>query len=113
MKAVKILTVAGVLVGLVAYLPQEAVRADSTKCTIVHRVRSCDYFMVEARSDYAILEWYGGHDPDKDGVLIGDLSSYGMKDFYDETADESIHLYVEDRKLTKVDALERLLDHCE
>lgn len=113
MKAVKILTMAGVFVGLMACLPQEAVQADSTKCTIVHRVRSCDYFMVETRSDYAILEWYGGHDPDKDDVLIGDLSNYGFKDFYDETADESLRLYVEDRQLTKVNAVEKLLDHCE
>jgi hypothetical protein len=55
----------------------------------------------------------GGHDPDKDDVLIGDLSSYGTKDFYDETTDDSSRLFVEDRQLTKVDALEKLLNHCE
>src|SRR5208282_2354491 len=87
-KTVKILATVGALVGLSALLPQRDVQADSTKCTIVHRVRGCDYFMVETSSDFAILEWFGGHDPDKDDVLVGDLSSYGMKDFYDETAEE-------------------------
>ncbi len=113
MRAIKILVTVSALLGVFACPLPSPVQADSTKCTIVHRVQSCDYFMVQTRNDYAILEWYGGHDPDKDDVLVGDLSSYGFKDFYDETADESLRIYVEDRQLAKVDALEKLLDHCE
>jgi hypothetical protein len=65
------------------------------------------------RTGYGILEWYGGHDPDKDDVLYGDMRTYGMRSIHDETADESIKVWVEDYDLNKTDALEKLLDECE
>jgi len=38
---------------------------------VSHRISGCDYFLVQTRSGYDLLEWYGGHDPDKDDVLVG------------------------------------------
>jgi hypothetical protein len=59
------------------------------------------------------LEWYGGHDPDKDDILVGKYESYGMHDIYDNTADEEITVWVEDYNLSKIAALEKLADECE
>ena len=33
--------------------------------TVVKRISGCDYYMVYAPSGYAVLEWYGGWDPDE------------------------------------------------
>jgi len=87
--------------------------ASPVKATITRRIDGCDYFMVEMKTGYGVLEWYGGHDPDKDDVLYGDMRSYGMKNIYDETADEGIKVWVEDYDLSKSDAQEKLLDECE
>jgi hypothetical protein len=80
---------------------------------VSHRVSGCDYFVVATRSDYNLLEWYGGHDPDKDDVLVGGFLSYGSHDIYDETADADLRVWTEDYGLSKEDALEKLTEHCE
>lgn len=46
-------------------LPQARVR--SIKGVVARRISGCDYFMVDATGGYAVLEWYGGHDPDSGG----------------------------------------------
>lgn len=102
----------GILLCLVL-LPQRSVEAASKRCTVVRRISGCDYFMVETATDYAVLEWMGGHDPDKDDKLVGDLSTFGFKTFLDDTADDTIHIYVEDYALTKMSALEKLTEKCE
>jgi len=84
--------------------------------TVIHRISGCDYFMVQNHSGYSVLEWFGGDDPDKDDVLIGDFSSFGMHTFRyadDDDNDKSSRLYVEDYGLSKTDALEKLVDECE
>ncbi|WP_433965156.1 hypothetical protein [Tunturiibacter gelidiferens] len=83
------------------------------KAIIVHRVEGCDYFMVQMHTGYGILEWFGGHDPDKDDILYGDMCTYGMKNIHDETSDSSIRVWVEEYNLTKSDAMDKLLDACE
>lgn len=89
-----------------------AVRATSKRCTVVRRISGCDYFMVQTATDYAVLEWYGGHDPDKDDKLIGTLS-YGMKTFLIENHDTTVKVWVEEYGLSKEDALDRLVEKCE
>jgi hypothetical protein len=91
--------------------PMQAAKA--VRGVVSHRISSCDYFIVATKSGYDVLEWYGGHDPDKDDVLIGNYETYGFHDVYDETADESVLLWTEDYQLTKSDALEKLADECE
>lgn len=86
----------------------------ATAGTVVQRLRGCDYFVVQTRDDYALLEWYGGHDPDKGDTLIGNFNSYGMKTFiYAEDEDRTSRLYVEDYGLSKSVSLEKLIRHCE
>ncbi len=87
--------------------------AKAVKGVVSHRVSGCDYFVVATKNDYDVLEWYGGHDPDKGDVLIGSYESYGFHDVYDETTDQSVRVWTEDYSLTKSDALEKLTDKCE
>jgi hypothetical protein len=87
--------------------------ADAARALVVHRISGCDYFMVQSGRLYDLLEWYGGHDPDKDDVIVGKFETYGMADIYDETADEELRVWVEEYSLAKEDALEKLADKCE
>jgi hypothetical protein len=87
--------------------------AKATVGVVTRRISGCDYFIVYTKTGFDVLEWFGGHDPDKDDVLIGSYESYGFHDVHDDTADESIRVWTEDYALSKVDALEKLTDSCE
>ncbi|MGA7769961.1 MAG: hypothetical protein WCA27_27510 [Candidatus Sulfotelmatobacter sp.] len=84
----------------------------ASKGTVVKRISSCDYFMVKTDAGYAVLEWYGGHDPDNADLLIGNFESYGMHDILDDTADETVTVWTEDYALSRTRALEILVDKC-
>lgn len=94
-------------------LPLNIAAPRGARAIVSHRVSGCDYFLVATRSNYDLLEWYGGHDPDKGDVLVGGFESYGFHDIYDETADSDLRVWTEDYGLSKEDALEKLTDHCE
>jgi hypothetical protein len=79
---------------------------------ITKRISGCDYYIVDAPSGFAILEWYGGHDPDKDDRITGNFKRYGFHDFL-VNDDEETRAYVEDWGLSREDALEELVDKCE
>ena len=85
----------------------------SVRGVVSHKISSCDYFLVETRSGYDLLEWYGGHDPDKGAVLIGNYESDGFHDVLDDTIGESINIYTEEYALSKTKALEKLKESCE
>ncbi len=85
----------------------------SVSGVVSHRISGCDYFLVQTRGGYDLLEWYGGHDPDKGDVIIGPYESYGFHDVIDDTADDGMRVYTEDYWLSKGDALEKLTDGCE
>jgi len=80
---------------------------------ITRRVSGCDYFVVETRSGYDVLEWYGGHDPDKGDTLTGNYNGYGFHDVVDETADETLRVWTEDYSVSKEEALEKVVEQCE
>jgi hypothetical protein len=94
-------------------LPTAEGAGSSVSGVITYRVSGCDYFLVQTQKGYDLLEWYGGHDPDKGDVLVGRYEEYGFHDVLDDTADEPLRIYVEDFWLTKSDALEHLADKCE
>jgi hypothetical protein len=79
---------------------------------VSHRISGCDYFLVQTGAGYDLLEWYGGHDPDKGDTIVGGFEAYGFHDVIDETADESIHIYTDNYWLSKSSALEKLIDKC-
>jgi hypothetical protein len=84
----------------------------ASRGVVVKRISGCDYFMVNAGDGYTVLEWYGGHDPDSDDVLIGNFEAYGMHDILDDTADDSVTVYTEEYGLSRSRALEVLVDKC-
>jgi len=79
---------------------------------VTKRISGCDYFVVNATGGYAVLEWYGGHDPNSGDLLIGNFETYGMHDILDDTADETLTVYTEDYSLSRTRALEILVDKC-
>ena len=86
--------------------------AVASQGTVTKRISGCDYFMVNATRGYAVLEWYGGHDPDTGDSLIGKFEEYGMHEIVDETADDSLRVWTEDYALSRSRALEILVDKC-
>lgn len=80
---------------------------------VTTRISGCDYFLVATAKGYALLEWYGGQDPDKDDIIVGGFEEFGMHDVYDTTADEEVTVWVEDYWLTKTVGLEKLVEKCE
>ena len=85
----------------------------STRGEVVRRISGCDYFLVETTGGFDLLEWYGGHDPDKGDILVGNFESYGFHDVIDDNVDDTIRIYTEDYLLSKSSATEKLLDKCE
>ena len=76
----------------------------SVRGIVTHRISGCDYFLVEARTGYDLLEWYGGYDPDKGDTVVGNFETYGFHDILDESADETTRIYTEDYQLSKTSA---------
>jgi hypothetical protein len=99
-----------ILAMLALFVPLNAYAA---RGYVAYRVSGCDYFVVETIQGFDLLEWYGGHDPDKGDELAGSFESYGMKHIQDITADEDLTVWVEDFSLSKQGALEKLAESCE
>ena len=87
--------------------------AFGAKGVIVYKKSGCDYFIVETNRGFALLEWYGGYDPDTGDVLVGNYESYGFKDIYDATADRELRVYVDDYLLSKDSVIEKYNDKCD
>jgi len=86
-------------------------RGVAASITIVFRKRGCDYFLADGPRGLYILEWYGGHDPDRGDGILGDIDGYGFKDvLYTGGADGRV--YVEEYLLSKDRALEELAEKC-
>ena len=84
----------------------------ASKGTVSYTISGCDYYVVAAKSGFAVLEWYGGHEFDKGDLIIGKFESYGFHDVFDYTGDQQSHVWVEEYYLSKEEALEKLSDHC-
>ena len=98
---------------MLAILCASRVAEAVVKGEVVRRVSGCDYFIVATAKSYDLLEWYGGNDPDKGDILVGNYESYGMHDILNDTADETLTVWVEDYGLSKESALDKLVEACE
>jgi hypothetical protein len=85
----------------------------AAKGEVVYKKSGCDYFIVETNMGYALLEWYGGNDPDEGDIVVGNFESYGFKDIYNLTANSILRVWVEDYWLSKEEALEQYFEHCD
>jgi hypothetical protein len=91
---------------------REAIQSSSdAEIQVVLRARGCDYFIAEAPQGYLLLEWYGGHDPDKGDGILGEIRGYGFKDVLYAGGQEG-RVYVDDYMLSKERALEKFSDKC-
>jgi hypothetical protein len=73
---------------------------------------SCDYFIADGPSGYYIFEWYGGYDPSPGDTIVGEIGSYGMKDVFYPSANQSGTVWVEDYLESEDGAWEEIRDHC-
>ncbi len=114
MKLSCLITSLAAVAAMIAAIPMPVNAATAISCVVIRRISGCDYFMVQTRQDYAVLEWYGGHDPDKGDVMIGNVNSYGLKNFiYADDDDKTTKVYVEDYGLNKEEALDKLVEKCQ
>jgi hypothetical protein len=95
---------------LLVLVVQQVVLA--AKGVVVLKKSGCDYFLVETTMGYALLEWYGGNDPDRGDKIVGDFESYGFKDVYNLKADTELRVWVEDYYLSKSSAIEKYYNKC-
>ena len=83
------------------------------KAVVVLYQSGCrSYFIADGPKGYYLLEWYGGYDPSKGDIIVGDISSYGFKDVYYPKQDREGRVYVDDYMLSKDRVLEKYSDKC-
>ena len=79
---------------------------------VVLKNSSCDYYLVETNMGFALLEWYGGNDPDVGDTIVGDFESYGMKTLSNLTMSSETKAWVEDYWLSKSSAIKKYRKKC-
>ena len=85
----------------------------AAKGSVVLVVRGCDYYVVDAPSGFAVLEWFGGNQPQKGDVMAGDFETYGFQDLYNLTRNGAeTRVWVEDYWLSRARAVEIIADNC-
>ena len=80
--------------------------------TVVYNRSGCDYFIVTSQAGFALLEWYGGHDPAEGDAVAGDFETYGMKDIFDRSANAETRVWVEDFWLSRSNVIEKYWSKC-
>jgi len=86
--------------------------AEAKKGVVALNRSGCDYYIVETVLGYSLLEWYGGNNPDKGDVIVGDIESYGMKDIFNITDDREGRVWVEDYWLGRDEVLRKYVEKC-
>jgi hypothetical protein len=83
------------------------------KAVVVLYLAGCrSYFIAEGPRGYYLLEWYGGYDPSKGDIIIGDIGSYGFKNVYYPKQDREGRVYVDDYMLSQDRVIEKYRDKC-
>lgn len=97
-----------VWIGLAGYSSAHAAAG-----VVAYNASGCDYFIVESASgDYALLEWYGGHDPSSGDQIVGDFESYGFTSIVNATAGASTRVWVEDYWLSRANVVRLYTQKC-
>jgi hypothetical protein len=101
------------IASLLIFTPVLFLSASSIKGVSLGEFASCSYYLIEDSSgDYTLAEWYGGITPYEGDVLYGELHSYGFKDLYNITRDNSTRVWIDDYLLSEDRATEKLIDEC-
>jgi hypothetical protein len=96
-----------------ALLAAFSLNALAEKAEVVLYKSGCrSYFIAEGPRGFYLLEWYGGYDPSKGDVIVGEIGSYGFKDVYYSKQDRKGRIYVDDYLLSKDRVLEKYRGKC-
>lgn len=77
---------------------------------VEHTDYGCDYFVVDAWSSYAVLEWFGGAFPFEGQRVVGRFESYGFKTV--RIGPRRTRVWVEDFWLDRDQAYEVMYENC-
>src|SRR5262245_24666712 len=82
--------------------------AFADKAVVVLYLSGCkSYFIADGPKGYYLIEWYGGYDPSKGDIIIGDIGSYGFKNVYYPKQDREGRVYIDDYLLSKGSAIDK------
>jgi hypothetical protein len=98
------------LVALAVACPPSVTEA--ARGVVVYKKSRCDYYIVNTTQGFALLEWYGGNDPDEGDVLGGDFESNGMKDIQNLTRGAETRVWVEDYWLSRTSVIQKYREQC-
>lgn len=94
-------------------LPFTADAYGQIKGTSLGEFSNCDYYLIEVSyGDYTLAEWYGGSTPYSGDTVVGELHSYGFKDLYNISRDNSTRVWIDDWLLSEDSAAKKLIDKC-
>lgn len=90
-----------------------SLNAFAEKAEVVLYKSGCrSYFIADGPNGYYLLEWYGGYDPSKGDIIVGEIASYGFKNVYYPKQDQEGRIYVDDYSLSKDRVLEKYREKC-
>lgn len=70
------------------------------------------WYAIESRSGFALVEWYGGAQPENGTQIVGDFEAFGMKTLVLLPGGREMRVWVEDYWLSLEDARRELLERC-
>ena len=82
----------------------EVVAATGMECS--------NYFAVKSGDEYALLEWYGGYQPQKGDKVSGEFGHFGYQDIAVQPGGAKMRAYVADYGLSLDDANDKLQQKC-
>lgn len=90
-----------------------SLNAYAEKAEVVFYKPGChSYFIADGPNGYYLLEWYGGYDPSKGDVIVGEIASYGFKNVYYPKQDQEGRIYVDDYSLSKERVQKKYREKC-
>jgi hypothetical protein len=79
------------------------------RATVVATTQGCgEWYVAENSQGYAMLQWFGGTLPTLDDTLVGDISSFGMKNLL--VNGRATKAWVEDFMLSRSSAVEKIIN---
>lgn len=99
-----------VLTLVAALIPAPVLAAEGY--VILNQIECRARFVIQTTMGFAILEHYGGSDPDEGDLVVGDFESYGIKDIYNATSQTTLRVWVEDYWLSRARVIEKMQRFC-
>jgi len=81
------------------------------KIVVVHRIPGCSYYIADGINGLYILEWFGGYDPSKGDILVGEFTGFGFRDISIKGRGSG-RVWVDNYLLSKTSAEEKIRDKC-